>query len=255
MGNITNLQQEENTEKINVYNLILETTRRCNMNCRHCLRGESEDADMSMDKVIPLLERVNAISQITFTGGEPSLNVPFLEDVLTYVKENNIPVYSFYIVTNGKEINDRFLAIIMKWYTYCISCGGETEVCGISLSKDNFHEKIPYENELFLKAFSFYRDDKTQDFRKRPLIREGRAEELSYGEFKFSAPKINEEIYVENFDETDNVYDLSDALYVTCHGDILADCDLSYRDMEDYKCGNTGDMPAFFDYIRSIAEQ
>lgn len=242
------------TRKIGIYNLILETTRRCNMSCRHCLRGESENADMSIDVVIPLLEHVDTISQITFTGGEPTLNVPFIEDVLSYVKEHDIPVYSFYIVTNGKEISERFLAAIIRWYVYCISCGGESEMCGISLSKDNFHEKVPYENELLLKAFSFYRDDKTQDFRKRPLIREGRAEELSCGEYKFSAPKINEEICVEGVNEADNVYELPEEVYVTCHGDILADCDLSYKDMENYKCGNTGNMPAFLDRIRTIAK-
>ncbi len=34
-----------------VYSLILEVTRRCNMCCAHCLRGDAEDIDMEKETV------------------------------------------------------------------------------------------------------------------------------------------------------------------------------------------------------------
>ena len=34
-----------------VYSLILEVTRRCNMCCAHCLRGEAENIDMQKETI------------------------------------------------------------------------------------------------------------------------------------------------------------------------------------------------------------
>ena len=48
-----NFETEEITLPFN--NLALEVTRRCNLRCKHCMRGEPQDLDMSdevLDKVI-----------------------------------------------------------------------------------------------------------------------------------------------------------------------------------------------------------
>lgn len=58
--------------KLNIYNLVLEVTRRCNMCCAHCLRGEAQNMDMQKETIDKLLDQTDSISMVTFSGGEPS---------------------------------------------------------------------------------------------------------------------------------------------------------------------------------------
>lgn len=46
-------------QTIAVDSLILEITRRCNMKCLHCLRGESENLDMSIKMVDAVFSQIN----------------------------------------------------------------------------------------------------------------------------------------------------------------------------------------------------
>lgn len=89
-----------------VNDIAIEVTRRCNMACKHCLHGEAENLDIShktIDNILtPLIGQ--SIGGITFTGGEPSLNVDAIQHTLDFCKKNNISVSSFYVVTNGKRI-------------------------------------------------------------------------------------------------------------------------------------------------------
>ena len=62
-----------------VYSLILEVTRRCNMCCAHCLRGEAENIDMQKETIDKVLDLVDKIEHVTFSGGEPSLNLPLIQ--------------------------------------------------------------------------------------------------------------------------------------------------------------------------------
>ena len=88
--------------KIGVRSLILEVTRRCNMCCGHCLRGDAQDLDMQKETVDTLLEQVGSIGEVTFSGGEPSLNVPLIRYFFKKARELRVMPYSFYVVTNGK---------------------------------------------------------------------------------------------------------------------------------------------------------
>ena len=56
--------------KLNIYNLVLEVTRRCNMCCAHCLRGEAQNMDMQKETIDKLLDQTDSISMVTFSGGE-----------------------------------------------------------------------------------------------------------------------------------------------------------------------------------------
>ena len=63
--------------------LTLEVTRRCNMNCAHCLRGDAQCLDMSKEVVDKVLQDIDYISFLFFTGGEPSLNIPIMDYFLS----------------------------------------------------------------------------------------------------------------------------------------------------------------------------
>ena len=67
-------------KKMRIYSansVFIEVTRRCNMCCAHCLRGDAENIDIQekyIDAFLDSFEKGACISSLTFTGGEISLN-------------------------------------------------------------------------------------------------------------------------------------------------------------------------------------
>lgn len=148
-------------KKLYIENLILEVTRKCNMSCAHCMRGNAEELDLSFSTIQPLLDRLDGIGTITFTGGEPTLHIPVMKEILNYCREKEISIYNFYIVTNGKQISDEFLLFLLHLYQYCYEHNDEVnEFSRLALSKDDFHEPIPSKNQALLSTFTFYHPQK-----------------------------------------------------------------------------------------------
>lgn len=199
---------------IHVDNLVFEIPRQCNMNCLHCLRGEAENLNISLNIIEATLDKVKSISTITFSRGEPSLNVEAMKYTLTVCKKRNIPVSSFYVVTNGKKVSDEFINILQEWYFYSLECNYGDKLLdykdipkyhdwikddffgGVALSSDKFHDKIPFRNLAKLQNLS-----------------------------------VDSEIYF--YDE-----DTCELLYINVKGDVLGYCDLSYEKQEIYKKTN-----------------
>lgn len=239
--------------------LIFEVTRRCNMSCKHCLRGDAENIDMSFETVQTLLSRASHIHSITFSGGEPTLNLQFIRDVLTYVQKHRIPVDNFYIATNGKHITEEFLILLIEWYAYCLKWNDE-QYSGVAISKDEFHEAIPYQNELMLKSLSFYdpNDKKSNFTNENSLINHGRATELPATIYKFVPSKDLRLMTSNTFDEIekidDEIYLHETEIYVDCNGNICADCNLSYDMMPDKAIGNCRNIQSFIEFIETKIE-
>ena len=206
-------------------NIAIEVTRKCNMGCAHCLRGNAQNLDIDFGYIDSFLSYVSSIGTITFSGGEPALNVNVIEKTLEYCKEREIEVGGFYIVTNGKENVLELSVAALKWYAYC----WEKEMCGLALSKDMFHENIPIENEEILRGLSFFREDKFTDFNRVNLIEEGRAIDLNgIINTKFrDADFHNETVDADLFDDTLEVYSM---LYLSADGQVKSNCDSSYDD-------------------------
>lgn len=162
-------------------NVFIEVTRRCNMCCAHCLRGDAESIDIQekyIDAFLDNFEKGAYISSLTFTGGEISLNIPAIRYTLKAVKERGIAVGSFYMVTNGKAV-DKMADLAMaslEWWAYCDE--KDDYMCGLCISSDNFHEAIPYESESILSGLKYNRNDKVTDFHLAYLLNEGRAKNL-----------------------------------------------------------------------------
>jgi len=84
--------------------IIIEITKKCNKNCRHCY---SKYSGTTIDMSDELLEKIIKFSRkyfkhIFFTGGEPTLD----PRVLTIA--NNNPDVVFFIFTNGSTITDSY---------------------------------------------------------------------------------------------------------------------------------------------------
>lgn len=86
-------------------NLGLELSRRCDMTCSHCLRGDAQGQDMSEHTLRTVLQVFGAeISHMFIGGGEPTLK----PELLTRLRHNmlwaEVRVDSMFIVTNGKRL-------------------------------------------------------------------------------------------------------------------------------------------------------
>lgn len=204
-------------EKIIVDQLIIEMGRWCTMSCAHCLRGEREKKTNPFSNIVELLNQVESINSITFSGGEPFLYANNIIKTINYIMDNNIPCSGFYIATNGSVINAKLMYALCKFYIYCSQY--EEDFCTVDVSRSPWHEYVPEENKRF---FDLYKFCSTRDEYKNEgyLIPEGRAQENGYG-WK-NSPKTEP----KDFDFEDNTIEM---LYLNSNGKCYPDCDLSYK--------------------------
>lgn len=155
-----------------INNLIIEVTRKCQLECIHCLRGKSQSKVLSREALENLLADVTRISTVTFTGGEPFLYPRVIKSFVEICEKNEIGVGSFYIATNGiifsekSKLSSRGLSAIIDLYNLC----SENEYSMIKVSKDQYH----YTDDdagMLLKAFSFVSFDDSDGY----IIIEGNA--------------------------------------------------------------------------------
>ena len=208
---------------MNLTNVIIEVTRRCNMECSHCLRGNQENCDINTNYIDALLEKVDYIDNITFTGGEPSLVPNIIQYTIDKAKQLNVSFGGFYIVTNGKIVPDAFLLAIMDLYFYC----DDKDMCTLSISNDGYHiedDNTLSENWEKLSVFKFTeKREGDGDYYNRRLVPEGRG--LNY-------TSKDKEYYIKEFENIDEDF-IDGTIYLNCKGNILSDCDLSYKTQEN----------------------
>lgn len=220
---------------MNIRQLIIEVGRGCNMRCAHCLRGDAEEAEVKMEDVISLLNQVGYIDEITFSGGEPTLYVDKIIEIIDYIMDNNIEVNGFYIASNGIIKSKKLMFKLAEFYDYC---DGDPEFCNCNyeVSKDIWHEEQAERrnNDLgWLRAFSFvkYRDKDRSE--TKYLVTEGRAAEKAWGNRLVDEDK---EFYMEDDESVAMVY-------LNALGYLLPDCDYSYETQREMNPYHVDEMP------------
>lgn len=260
-------------EKYHIQELILEVTRECNMHCAHCLRGnipDSENKQMSTDMITEILSHIKHIDHIVFTGGEPTLAILQIKHTIKTLKQLNIPIKDFYLVTNGKQITHKFLCVIDELYDYCmmsrfekqklkdktpieqyrcLNWGLEEFYGGVALSIDSYHEPVDIRNMIALKSRSYFREDKITNINgnEENLLLRGRAKNLDIP----ASIIVNKPI---NRFYANKEYGMIEQLYINTNGDIMADCDLDYQMQQTYQVANIHDTDCF-DKIFAVAEE
>lgn len=237
---------------------VIEITRRCNMACAHCMRGDAQNLDIDSVYIDRYLSHVSSIYDLTFTGGEPCLNLPAVRHTLEYCKANHVTVTNFNIITNGKELPDEFIPLCLDWLDYCLQCCGaivydeNDSFSSISISSDNFHEPIPEENRRRLSALRIYHDKlKTTDFtRPRTLINLGRARELDDYE-KREPSRYRSGLPVDSYDWGYGVEESA----LTATGHIVPYCDYEYEETEDIAVCHLDDNLSFLNHLRDICTE
>lgn len=109
-------------EEIFFGGLYLEITRRCQLKCAHCLRGDAQDIDMSKEIIDSILDQCAGIFEVFFTGGEPTLNIDAMDYFLREVQRRNIPLGKLGFITNGISIPDALKDFLLRAYDYISTC-------------------------------------------------------------------------------------------------------------------------------------
>lgn len=204
---------------MDVSTLIIETTRRCNMTCGHCLRGDAQNLDMPYEYLDRLFSQLGNVGTITLTGGEPSLVPEKILEIVELIKRHRVSVDGFYAATNGLEVSEEFIMALIRMHQVC----EDKNLCSVDMSVDQYHmEDEPYrlrpdESPLHALAFFGYKNEIYETY---PLIREGRSADCGDKEafgnaLAYEGGRVNED------------------LYLNCRGNLMTGCDWSYETQDD----------------------
>ena len=192
--------------------LCIETTRRCNMACEHCMRGETQKIDFNVTHLQNFIVDYNVrnIGTITLTGGEPTLVPEVMMNILGVLKDYTVEVNDFFVATNGKRIPDEFILAALKYYDYCSS----NDATGIAVSNGDWYNVEERPGRHKLDALTFVSNKaylRATDARE--LLNQGRAKWIAERE-----PEI-----------------CPSMVYLNCLGESMHACDLSYENQRQHK--------------------
>lgn len=101
-------------ERLIFTDLTFELTRRCNMRCSHCLRGDAENVDLTSMDINSVLDQTEAIGRLIVTGGEPILNLRAIQHLVNEIARRGIPLMRAQIITNALIYEERLVAIAKR---------------------------------------------------------------------------------------------------------------------------------------------
>lgn len=105
-------------EKVSFGKLEIEITRRCNLKCEHCMRGEAQNIDMSYSTIDNILDQICAIDKLNVTGGEPFVAKDKIIYLYEQIMKRKIIVLETQIVTNGMMIDEDIADVFKKFHIY-----------------------------------------------------------------------------------------------------------------------------------------
>lgn len=106
--------------KINFLTLALQVTRRCNLKCDLCGKGEPQNIDITKEIVDKTFDEVQNyyISDLRLNGGETFLNPEIITYILEQIEKRNIMVNRIFVFTNGYFFDDRIVKAIKRFCNY-----------------------------------------------------------------------------------------------------------------------------------------
>ena len=265
--------------RIKLFDLALETTRRCNLQCGHCMRGRMQNIDMStsiVDRVFDNSEIVS-IYNLLFSGGEPTLNPDIIIYTINKIINDNIDVTKISMITNGQLFNRELIESFNRYNQYqnrrlrdgIIDAFGDNEELAksiidgnmdghviITFSTDKYHQPIPQEVR-----------DQYFKYARGLIIKEHSVQDSNIKKTGFAT--IGNEYHYQL--RPLKVYTCKDEasffnlIYVTANGNITNVGDGQYTDMDKTNFGNIMEMSleelasnnglSFKDYINGKTEK
>lgn len=231
--------------------LFVELSRRCNMQCSHCLRGNAEAKDMSQSVMYNTLRKFEGVAtKMGIGGGESTLRISVLENFIQNLAMSDITSYidteesRLWMVTNGKRL-------MQQEYPH----GYEREIPIEDDITDAYEyelvESIPlvdalvrlswqYPITLAVSTDKFHDEGADKRFEHTKEI----FELVDNIEVTFHGPQeYHQLVQMGNstsgnsvsIDQVDDIMSYDSLMYVTYDGYVYPSCDLSYEFMDMHK--------------------
>ena len=144
-----------------IYNLIINTTLDCNLDCWYCYETHPAQSYLSLSTVNTILEHLKVkyssepfeVLRLSFFGGEPMLNFHAIKELLNGVNLHSEACgYKVFIafVTNGTLLNERYAELLKPFNTrFQITIDGDEENHNsIRIYKSKAHNEGSYKKIL-----------------------------------------------------------------------------------------------------------
>jgi len=232
---------------MHVADMCLEITRRCNMRCAHCMRGEPQRLDMTPEIIRQVFTQIDSISSLTLTGGEPSMKPELIHDVWQELLWQKTSLGYFYVVTNAHSTYRRkqFLEELDQLHQQ----SAEPEMDCLVVSQDQFHR---WEHQPNLRYYQdHYEYDWAGGYIERDWIKldqrhedirnvrtEGRAVEMSVGTVDpmkqglWEVSEYNGEMYVSEH-----------SVCISANGNVTSSPNMSFARVDREAWGNILETP------------
>lgn len=136
---------------ISFKSLCFEITRKCNMKCPHCMRGDAQDLTIFKEVIDKCLDNVAWVYSVILTGGEPFLEPDIIDYLFDGIIRRKIKIYGFSCMTNGSIRNEKIAAAWNRLADYIASIYEPTEdaeadrkylraIGQITVSYDKYHQ-------------------------------------------------------------------------------------------------------------------
>lgn len=220
-------------QKLKFRSVVIEITRKCNLQCAHCMRGEAQDLTISQDILDNFFSQVKAIDTIYFSGGEPLLEIDTIDYVVDYIAKYNVDVKALSLISNGTINDERILEVYEKFIS-----NGIDRTADMTISDDKFHDL-----EKAKKSHQFYKNRNRNkniiiaDFKPpqksdtKSLKRAGRAVNLIS---KNQKTLIEENYYIRQPILTNHRIKIDDDGFIGCAMNLSANGNLGYHYEVDY---------------------
>jgi len=217
---------------ITINSLMLEITRRCNMSCEHCMRGEAQNLDMDFSVIDKLFESGVDFRDVTFTGGDPSLYPEAIRYFVDALKFRGMDFSHFYVKTNGKQVSLDMVTALLELYAVC----DDKDYCVLAVSRDQFHEEGNGDPALYQGLRFYHRAEEEgvmeRQMREGQIINEGNAEETGWGSI---SQKPSELTFDDGWDDEEFSVE---QVQIAANGNVCGQCDISFEREDEETAGN-----------------
>ena len=217
--------------------LAIETTRKCNMRCEHCMRGLSQNIDITPELIDMIFdnEEIAGINHICFSGGEPTLNPNIIIYIINKIIEQNLNVWEIVMVTNGQIFNRELLEAFNRFNEYRNknNLQNNNQSCvRITFSNDKYH--YPIKQEVKDNYYKYSRGIRftEHDIEEKDIYKTG---------FSTIGKDFDYKLDQLRYCKEGDLYFVIDNIYITAKGYMTSEGMGQYTDMDRINMGHISD--------------
>ncbi len=242
-----------------LHDLAIETTRRCNMQCGHCMRGLSQNIDITPELIDIIFDnkKIKRIDHICFSGGEPTLNPNIIIYTINKIIKENLNVGEIVMVTNGRIFDRELLEAFNRFNEYknqkwLHNLPRFFEKFGIDDSKtrknikekNNEYVRITFSNDKYHYPIKQEIKDSYHMYSRGIRITEKDIEEKDIYKTGFAivGKDFNYQLGQLRYCKEGEAYFVIDNIYITATGYATSEGMGQYSDMDQINMGHISDI-------------